>query len=1016
MATVMLTRDSADPRTGCSPPPGAGMSHSEMPTPGNGSTAKPHRAMGLGNTDPPGTDNDGGTVGQHGTDYKGGPAKATKLDRHVSNASVISGDGYLPNVGCAANVVTGMPARVVRSNVSSRFAYTFSTITTMRTTIHGKPEQVCTTNIYRINPRAKTAEMTVPDICSPYISLDTPIHSQYLSMVENVASRKVTIPRVELKVGAIVERLAKALSKFAVWGRLSLKDLCKDEKARIRMLTSKTTSVVAPDELYIPADTYYTDMEIAAVIIYSASAAGATVVFDPIPVDDSGRPSIPKMVDAVLAVACYKALVYLGQLCDYNNQGTLWAYAFTRGIHSSATVVGHTDEGAYVREVLRRGAFEKPCGVLVYAPASSWSGIPVSIGNSISALQSVVMSTLLTTAAGVALADPTVLIGATPMPQVITVDENQPLFDLTPGIAEVDDSMVQLVAARAVASCCYDFCRNYMYVLTKLFGFSLVDYNIAYHLQAAFSWYKTNVVVDTVTDANGRNHTISTHVVDRHLQRTGHYWYWIEPTGIIQTDFAEMPATRIASGPRALPHKSSTVAALPDIRQSRECLGATGLIIDFISARRTPAIDYLRESPDDGLAWWRVARIEPQAIACSGVDDSVAHALATTLLAKPSISELLWQRSDARINAPAELLVLGSPMACTLVHNEAALAAGRVLPTSLPSADELSDWTITYLTSGVQYLGLHQLQNMPAKVRQQRGKAASAFKAAMRSYGHGSVDPTDWLTPTDEAYMTALVIQNAATSSLTNEAISAGAALGYVETAILDSYSKSTKQFQEPLPGSITVDRNIKDDPKAVQNVAHRDPDANMRVKLDAEPLTTQMHRTIPSEMQGRTTAEHEAFAPTRLDSSSHTVHCWTADAKKVNAAGKPAWVLLPCEQDRTDLAVGYVRGADRLVFGTYKINMEEQPDKSIKCTRTITDSSKSVHEVEELMHVVEVQPEQAYDYYVQLGAGRHDACYCNVVSKKLPQVVVDEISVGGDEDEENVQLNVYNIQDEQEQ
>ncbi|BDN79611.1 putative coat protein [Noggi virus] len=1016
MATVMLTRDSADPRIGCSPPPGAGMSHSEMPTPGNGSKATPPQAMKLGHAGPPGTDYEGGTVGQHGTDDKGGPTKATKLDKHVSSMCVISGDGYLPNVGCAANVVTGMPARVVRSNVSSRFAYTFSTVTTMRTTIHGKPEQVCTTNIYRINPRAKTAEMTVPDICSPYISLDTPIHPQYMSMVENIASRKVTIPRIEFKVGAVIERLAKALSKFAMWGRLSLKDLCKDEKARIRMLTNKTTSVIAPNELYIPADTYYSDMEIAAVIVYSASAAGATVVFDQIPVDDSGRPSIPKMVDAVLAIACYKALVYLGQLCDYNNQGTIWAYAFTRGIHSSATVVGHTDEGAYVREVLRRGAFEKPCGVLVYAPASSWSGIPVSIGNSISALQSVVMSTLLTTAAGVALADPTVLIGGVPMPQVITVDENQPLFDLTPGVTEVDDSMVQLVAARAVASCCYDFCRNYMYVLTKLFGFSLVEYNVAHHLQAAFGWYKSNEVVETLTDANGRSRTNTIQLVDRHLQRTGHYWYWIEPTGIIQTDFNEMPAVRIASGPRALPHKSSTVAALPDIQKTRECLGATGLILDFISARRTPAIDYLRESPDDGLAWWRVARIEPQAIACSGVDDSSANALASVLLTKPSISDLLWQRSDARINAPAELLVLGSPMACTLVHNEAALAAGRIVPTSLPSADELASWSITYLTSGVQYLGLHQLQNVPPKVRQQRGKAASAFKAAMRSYGHGSVDPTDWLTPTDEAYMTALIIQDIVSDSLTNEVVSASAALGFIETAILDSYTKSTKQFTEPLPGSIAVDKTVKDDPKAIQNVAHNDPAAEMRVKLDAEPLTPALHRTIPSELQGLSTSEHEPFVPTRMDGSTRSVHCWTANAKKTNALGKPAWVLLPCEQDRTDKAVGFARGANRLVYGTYKTQMLEQPDKSVKCVRTVTEKDASVHEVDELLHVIEIQPEQAFEYYVQLGDGRHDSCYCNVVNRKLPRVTADEIVIEEDVSEEVVQPEVYNIENEEEQ
>lgn len=915
----------------------------------------------------------------------------------ASSAIVSHADDYMPNIGCAAHVISGMPAGTLTHGQGCDTSFMFSSMLTMRTVIHGMTRQACATTLYRIGARAKQKTSLIPDCVSPAVCIRCEPTPAYTALLDPYVNRKILVSSHELSTAAIVERLAKAISKFSIWGVLTLKDLCASESANIRILSGRTQSAILPTELFIPSELWHADRQAMAVIMYAASAAGTMVVLDNLPVEKNGRPEVPYMVDGKLAIACYKALVYLGQLADICNQGSLWAYAFTRGIHACATVISHTDEGGYVRYILRRGAFEKPCGVLPKLNPTSWSGIPLNIGNSLAAIQNVVMSCLLSTAAGVALADPTVTIGEQIMPEVLTVEQNQPLLDFTCTETSVDDDEVQLRAAQVVAENCERFSRNYIYVLTKLFGYGYVNYEAAYHLVAAFSWYtvEKHSYRDT---ANGV--TRDKYLVDRHLLRTGHYWFWIEPTSILSTSFSEMPAAAIMSGPRVLPFKSQSYPALPKAVKYVQALGATGAVLDFSSARRCPAIDFLRESPKDGLAYMRVAGLNPGCVACSGVDDSKDKLALNTLLAqRPSLAKLCWKRSDARVNAPAELLVLGTHTAITLIHNTCVTEAGGVRPTPLPMPDELSSWTITYSTTAPTYVGVFANASIPPRVRQMRGKAAAAFAAAAQSYEHGPVSAWDWFSPMDVTLLTSYqtnvdVAQNIVTNSTTAEL-----SVGATTAAVLDAYLDDVEDIAETIPGDIEADTPAAGENVKLAPAEHKDKVESERKHAQPLPVGDLILDWLPDQLHEVDLNGWERFKPVELSDGDFKARCWLALDEIHGKNARHVHALMPYDGPDPELYVARSISTQRMIVGTLSEGIRTDAHGGETAAYKITDATGLWYWVDWTQPVKKVICSELFNELRNMDADALSEHGCVCISGKLPTLdgrMVDKVIMDG--------------------
>lgn len=672
----------------------------------------------------------------------GGYAQPTSLPQQAWDTStpiqtiVLEGEQADAHAGRAVGVVTGCDGTALPSPDGEKRAFRFAVQLTLQTTIRSRVRTASTTSLYFVESRGKCQSIRNPT--GRMTTVNIAPSAAYSTLLGSRTWPGVTVQQETFDTCAIVERLAQVVGKFCLWGTAAVSDLSTGTTLNARMLVPKVTTAIRDGEVFMTSELWGSDTTMAAAIAYAATGAGSTIVFENMQVDDKGRITVPKMSDHALAAACYRALRYLGHQAELAGTGSAYAYALTRGLHQTATVVAHTDEGGYVREVLRRGRFCTPTAVMIRLDETSWTGLPVLRSASAAAFQNTIFSLLLSTAAAVAVADPTVTIGDERYPQVLTVDQNTPLTLLVGRDESVPDSEVQVEAAQHVAEMCGDFATLYIYALTKLLGFSRVAYEPRDHLMAAFSWYEP-------TDVPQADGTVQK-FVSRHLLRTGHYWYWIEPTGVLGYKYGELPAAGIMSGPRALPGGVEEYPALTGLLRTSSQLGATGIWATFLSARRNPAIDWLRENPQDGLAYLRVANANPDGLACLGVDCNEGRSALVKLLATaPSIASLCWVRGDARINAPAECMAVQHKLALVVVHDILAAGAGRARLTPMPEHSELEAWSITYKPTAAQAMGVVPRQTKPAIVRQMRAKAISAFRAAANAMNRCAVDPFDWM-------------------------------------------------------------------------------------------------------------------------------------------------------------------------------------------------------------------------------------------------------------------------------
>lgn len=95
-----------------------------------------------------------------------------------------------------------------------------------------------------------------------------------------------------------------------------------------------------------------------AVLIGAISGAGGHVVTDTLQVDVDGSTTVPMAVGAQLPIAIVAALRILETNYAQCDSGDVFAY--TKGIHFVLSVVGYTDEGGYVRDVVLKPVYQHP--------------------------------------------------------------------------------------------------------------------------------------------------------------------------------------------------------------------------------------------------------------------------------------------------------------------------------------------------------------------------------------------------------------------------------------------------------------------------------------------------------------------------------------------------------------------------------------------------------------------------------------------------------------------------------
>jgi hypothetical protein len=465
---------------------------------------------------------------------------------------------------------------------------------------------------------------------------------------------------------ALVERLAASIAYFSMTGFLTMDDI-----AGGRDIHLVAASTWVPDRIASSNCVWFPRLldSVTAPNVVSALAAACcgvecTPITDLVSVDADRRTLVPESCDRDLAEGAHKALAILAANMAQSDAGALFTYAFTKGIHSVATVVGMTDEAGIVRDALRAVSFQPSFGGISQAIAG-YNGLPIPNGDTVRSWASFVDGIALTTAAVAALADPLVSFNGRLYPTFYS-STAQPRG--TSGVDVGTSHTCTEDIANKVASGCGDFCTNYVKLLTKLFSLSEGSYvdKAARHMIFSFS----EACVST----------------NRHLAFPSVApYFWIEPTGIVDFDASEYPAVREGYAHLCTPTADKTMPLFPEC-QYYDTSGDFGeLNCVWRSARNIGAVIHLNNHKRDGLANVKFTMADPENfIHVGGPSKSVRERMTHG----DDVASYLWSRGDVALPAPSECMYVGVGVGLTARHTITDRALWQSDHTHFPSPSE----------------------------------------------------------------------------------------------------------------------------------------------------------------------------------------------------------------------------------------------------------------------------------------------------------------------------------------
>lgn len=447
----------------------------------------------------------------------------------------------------------------------------------------------------------------------------------------------------------LIVQLVSAIAHFANTGLVSW-----------AMLSGGRTNVVNRDKLdgrieegsgvlYVPrvtGDTGSSDAWYA--VVGAALGCGCTVVTDATANDRNNRVSITAPTGINLIRGCMEALLRLGNVYVRANAGVVFAHALAYGIHNSLTVVAHTDEGGYMRDVWRRNRFCVPYGV-VWVNAERLASIPMPVAVSIVAAARFVDSVALYVAAGSAVCDPLVLSGEDYYPSLFTAGKTD--FDITLR-THTEEELAAYGAEHAdkIYSACGAYCDS----MSRLLDLMVMGSSEQYHLDKVSGFLQANFAS-----------LCGSH--SRHLKhKSVTPFYWIEPQNLLGSEVGEFLAQREGYGVWA--YKNVQVTEVPALEPGSKVMGTPSalygdLYIPFTAARRNPLFMHLLNNVGDGLAYFQPRQTREDGLAQVGAREGNSGSFAERCRAGADLDSFLWQRATSKTIVPGEFLQLHKGLA-----------------------------------------------------------------------------------------------------------------------------------------------------------------------------------------------------------------------------------------------------------------------------------------------------------------------------------------------------------------
>jgi hypothetical protein len=437
-------------------------------------------------------------------------------------------------------------------------------------------------------------------------------------------------------LAGMVFMLAAASAKYSLTGTLTCPEIRDGRPISVTSLAVQDRVTTARDHVFIPRHSALVDTPgLFEALAACANACGSRVVTDVLSVDPlNNAPRLVEPEGAELAQACWVGLRGLLHLHDISGAGAIAALSATKGFHSVATVVAHTDEGGILRSILRKHRYAAPYGGVYVAGMGTYTGLPTYRRMSNASQQCAVDGVLLATAAASAVSDPTVLVGSRRYPTVLLSYAGEPEAggSRNDGTAADARSITTQLGAGGGA-----FSDLYVAELARLFMVSGGEDTAARGLCQMFG-----AIVGT-DERHARHRAIAP-------------YYWIEPTSLYHS-IPDTPACRHGFGPICGTDMRRSLPIGEDITCHGTHYYEQHYDLTWRSARTTGLAVHMLGHLRGGAGNVFVRQANPEMFAFKGAGDAADTRGA--MLAQEDLATFMWGHVSCGIPAPSEMMYVG---------------------------------------------------------------------------------------------------------------------------------------------------------------------------------------------------------------------------------------------------------------------------------------------------------------------------------------------------------------------
>nr|WDS83876.1 putative coat protein [Cordyceps chanhua victorivirus 1]WDV34687.1 coat protein [Cordyceps chanhua victorivirus 1] len=527
---------------------------------------------------------------------------------------------------------------------------------------------------------------------------------------------------------ALVERIARGLAASSIFGGVNSTALAAGQPIVVNALGTYDAPVNSlTNTVFIPrlVNSSVTG-DVFSILVHAAAGEGAAVATDLVELDMATRQPIITVVDELgFPRAAVEALRLLGTNMIANNQGPLYALALTRGLHHCVTVVGHTDEGGTVRDLLRHSGFGVPFGGIHFG-LEPYVGLPALATNSHSDIASYVDSLALTTAALVAHCDPGLFYDGRWYPTFYNgTGADDP--EVRPG---QNQPGTNAMAQRNLTQLRADFSK-FADIYTQGLG-------------TLFSCPGDTRVATAFFTASISNLGVTRHLAHASVAP----YYWIEPTSLIPHDFLGTNAETFGSGSYATKDVPRTRGIFEDVWASG--VGDTAYS-SYHAVMRNPRSAWFFAHwlghTANGLGATQVRQLDPNAVIHPGGHATLPDVRDRVEAALPWTS-YLWVRGQSPFPAPGELLNLAGTVGFMVNHYT---FDGDGVPhlEHMPTAREFSGCEVTVSVGrpqGLSTAGSNWGDSTARRARTRATRELAASAARVRAFGRPDVASMPVLT------------------------------------------------------------------------------------------------------------------------------------------------------------------------------------------------------------------------------------------------------------------------------